>query len=458
MGTEVVQEDKEPKGAKEGFSPSVRVIDALLITVGVLITVVGIIALLTLLNARTSTAHLRDRYEDCVDATTDLALSCYDLTAYARIFVLTGNQEYFDRYYNEYFYVKRREYAVETLKRSGVGTDATQLLIDAYKTSGELIAVELHAMAVVANSLELDPMPKVLAEVNLTPEESKATPTEARELGEEMLFSVDYDALRSKFNNQIDGCAKALKTEMRSNRAKTVATEEHQQTTLLGVLGSLLLLLAVVGLVNRRLVLLPLRNIERHIQNDEPFDIEGSREIRKVADAYNTLYEQNKTRTLLLERMAQTDPLTGLYNRGSFDQLLSQFTSDMALLAVDVDLFKEINDQYGHEVGDRVLQKVAFELRRAFDSEDYCCRIGGDEFAVVVVDSGRESRLEITTLLKGVCENLRDGSGETPAVTLSIGIAFGSDVPEGVTVYHAADKALYAAKRNGRNQYAFFEG
>jgi PleD family two-component response regulator len=57
-----------------------------------------------------------------------------------------------------------------------------------------------------------------------------------------------------------------------------------------------------------------------------------------------------------------------------------------------------------------------------------------------------------------VGENLRDGSGETAAVTLSIGIAFGSDVAEGVTVYHAADKALYAAKRNGRNQYAIYEG
>ena len=454
----MVQRDKESKDAQEGFSPSVRVIDALLVTVGMLMTVAGIIALLTLLNARTSTADLRDRYEDCVDATTDLALSCYDLTSYARIFVLTGNEEYFDRYYNEYFRVKRREYAVETLKRSGVGSDATQLLIDAYRTSGELIATELHAMAVVAHSLDLDPMPQVLTEVNLTPKESKAGPVEARDLGEELLFSADYDALRSKLNNQIDDCAKALKTEMRSERAKTVATEEQQQTTLLVVLGSLLLLLVVVGLTNRGLVLVPLRNIERRIQNDEPFDIEGSREIRKVARAYNTLYGENKNRTLLLERMAQTDPLTGLYNRGSFDQVLSQFTPDMALLAVDVDLFKEINDRYGHEVGDKVLQKVASELRRAFDDQDYCCRIGGDEFAVVVVDSGRESRLEITTLLKGVYENLRDGSGETPAVTLSIGIAFGSDVPEGVTVYHAADKALYAAKRNGRNQYAIYEG
>ena len=454
----MVQRDKESKDAQEGFSPSVRVIDALLVTVGMLMTVTGIIALLTLLNARTSTADLRDRYEDCVDATTDLALSCYDLTSYARIFVLTGNEEYFDRYYNEYFRVKRREYAVETLKRSGVGSDATQLLIDAYRTSGELIATELHAMAVVAHSLDLDPMPQVLAEVNLTPKELKAGPVEARDLGEKLLFSADYDALRSKLNNQIDDCAKALKTEMRSERAKTVATEERQQTTLLIVLGSLLLLLVVVGLTNRGLVLVPLRNIERRIQNDEPFDIEGSREIRKVARAYNTLYGENKNRTLLLERMAQTDPLTGLYNRGSFDQVLSQFTPDMALLAVDVDLFKEINDRYGHEVGDKVLQKVASELRRAFDDQDYCCRIGGDEFAVVVVDSGRESRIEITTLLKGVCENLRDGSGETPAVTLSIGIAFGSDVPEGVTVYHAADKALYAAKRNGRNQYAIYEG
>ena len=454
----MVQKDRESKDAEEGFSPSVRVIDALLISFGVLITVAGIVALLTLLNARTSTAQLRDRYEECVDATTDLALSSYDLTAFSRIFVLTSKPEYFERYYNEYYYVRRRERAVETLKRSGVGSQATQLLIDAYKASGQLIDIELRAMAIVANAIKLDPMPKALASVKLTPEELKASPAEARAMGEALLFSSDYDQLRSRVSEQIDACVVALKQEMRAERAKTVAIEERQQTILLVVLGSLLLLLSAVGLINRRLVLRPLRKIELHIQKDEPFEIRGAREIRKVALAYNKLYEENKSRTLLLEHMAQTDPLTGLFNRGSFDQLLSQFTEEMALLAVDIDLFKEINDRYGHEVGDEVLKKVASELKSAFEEEDYCCRIGGDEFAVVVSDATKESRVEIVALLERIYQNMRDGSNDMPAVTLSIGVAFGCDLPRDMNVYHAADKALYEAKRNGRNQFVFFDG
>jgi diguanylate cyclase (GGDEF)-like protein len=125
---------------------------------------------------------------------------------------------------------------------------------------------------------------------------------------------------------------------------------------------------------------------------------------------------------------------------------------------IDLNKFKQINDGNGHELGVEALVKVAGTILKSFRSQDHVCRIGGDEFAVVVVDARRESRLEINAHLAGVYEHLRDESGETPAVTLSVGIAFGSDVPEGVTVYHAADKALYAAKRNGRNQYAIYEG
>jgi len=132
-----------------------------------------------------------------------------------------------------------------------------------------------------------------------------------------------------------------------------------------------------------------------------------------------------------------------------------------AMMIVDVDNFKGINDTYGHEVGDKILKKVAGILSSAFRSGDYVFRIGGDEFVVLMLKMDPELKHVIKRKIAQVSEALEATDDDLPYVSLSIGIAFSSDVDEGEDVsagiFRKADLALYKVKEAGRNDYAFYD-
>ena len=112
-----------------------------------------------------------------------------------------------------------------------------------------------------------------------------------------------------------------------------------------------------------------------------------------------------------MKHQAEHDPLTELLNRRSFDKILKLYEEDessFALILADVDTFKSINDTCGHAAGDRILKKVAALLQSMFRSVDYVCRIGGDEFAIIMVDMTRELYYTITD--RGPCPRPAPGN------------------------------------------------
>jgi two-component system, cell cycle response regulator len=158
--------------------------------------------------------------------------------------------------------------------------------------------------------------------------------------------------------------------------------------------------------------------------------------------------------------MALTDPLTGLYNqryllrhlRGLLDGAAG---AEIALLMVDVDHFKAVNDGFGHAAGDKVLKSVAEALRgktRVFDS---VARYGGDEFVVVMPGTGPADAASAAERLRGAIEQISDPTAASamPRLSISIGVACsaGRDLPA-ETLLSEADHALYAAKHGGRNR------
>lgn len=164
----------------------------------------------------------------------------------------------------------------------------------------------------------------------------------------------------------------------------------------------------------------------------------------------------------LLNRFSYEDALTELHNRRYLDQMLShelargeRTQTEVALVICDIDHFKQLNDNYGHAAGDRVLQIVAQQLRHAFRSSDIICRYGGEEFVVVLPDTGLEdARLRAEQLRMGmaaksiVIEGDRIGS-----VTLSAGVSSGrAGTIDADTLLQQADQALYRAKQSGRNR------
>lgn len=142
-----------------------------------------------------------------------------------------------------------------------------------------------------------------------------------------------------------------------------------------------------------------------------------------------------------------------LLNRRSFDQILSLYEKDrssFALILADVDVFKQINDTCGHDTGDRILKRVAALLHTTFRSTDYVCRIGGDEFAVIMVDMSRELYYTITDKIAEINGLLAVPEDGLPAVSLSAGVAFSDENGFRGSLFRAADSALYTAKAHGR--------
>lgn len=158
-----------------------------------------------------------------------------------------------------------------------------------------------------------------------------------------------------------------------------------------------------------------------------------------------------------LRYLAETDVLTKLPNRRAFIERIaifySQYELTFSIAIIDIDYFKSINDQYGHQVGDEVLQEVAFRLRSSLRSDDLVARMGGEEFGVCFYDTNDTPTLE--TLRKVIAaEPFSTSEGEV-SVTVSIGAC--QVTPSGSTEYweedlRCADMALYRAKKEGRNR------
>lgn len=155
---------------------------------------------------------------------------------------------------------------------------------------------------------------------------------------------------------------------------------------------------------------------------------------------------------------ATHDSLTRVYNRAGYDLLLAGVPMNSTfMLLIDADNFKEVNDTYGHEIGDRVLQKITESIRSVFRAEDYICRIGGDEFVVFMVDTIESQQKLIGHKVHSINRKLSDTSDGLPAASVSVGVAFGGDAADQKEWFDQADKALYETKRSGRNGCTFYK-
>jgi diguanylate cyclase (GGDEF)-like protein len=162
------------------------------------------------------------------------------------------------------------------------------------------------------------------------------------------------------------------------------------------------------------------------------------------------------------QHRANHDMLTGLANRALFDEILGHHlaicrrtNADLAVIYIDLDGFKSVNDAHGHAAGDKVLCMVAARLRDAIRESDLAARLGGDEFALIVAGAGLESAQALALKLMDRLSALYPVGTLRLEVSASIGIAC---YPESGTVREAlslrADEAMYKAKAAGKRRYA----
>lgn len=177
-----------------------------------------------------------------------------------------------------------------------------------------------------------------------------------------------------------------------------------------------------------------------------------------VNDVDDTVSYEN-----ILKRTAQLDPLTGVYNRGELENRVKKLFVNKningALIILDVDYFKSINDTLGHITGDSVLKEIASTICAVFREDDIVARLGGDEFCIFTTMNNKELiEKRMTELNKRAYKTITTPSGKTVTSSVSIGVALcpshGTQFDE---LYLHADTALYNAKESGRNTWRIYE-
>ncbi len=188
---------------------------------------------------------------------------------------------------------------------------------------------------------------------------------------------------------------------------------------------------------------------------------QGGLDLVSAIAPYAALHLQHARQFGQLKMTAETDALTGLRNRRAFDSALhlessrfERYGRPISLLMIDVDHFKAINDQHGHEGGDHVLRELARVVQSCVRDVDTAARFGGEELAVLLPETQRAAAAEVAERIRHSVDNLVvSWAGRTVPVTVSVGVASAPErVKEAGRLLATADEALYTAKKTGRNR------
>lgn len=436
---------------------SVRTINAICIVLAAVVAIFAITSINEAIEADRESDTANEAYIECHTAANNLKSASDYLTYQSRTFVATGHVTYLEKYLKEYSVTDSRDEAVAVVEKYFKDQGSSRALHHALDLSNELAATELYAMRLEAEAIDLTPMPEELLTIQMDSADSALSKEEKHEKAQSMLLSDDYDDMKRKINDSTTECFDDLILELGDAQAKSNDQLNRQLNRMNVFTMSLVFIILISIICMVFFVLSPLRSYTRDIERDKLLKPVGAYELKYLAKSYNHMYKLNRERTEELEQAAEVDALTGLLNRGAYDELMAQEPEEVALVLVDVDHFKDYNDTYGHEVGDQVLKKVADVLKHSFRTTDYVCRLGGDEFVVLVTHITPENSAALAGKVALVAEKLSYGGPDLPPITLSVGIAFDGEIGSCDSLFAAADKALYHVKSHGRNNHAFYQ-
>ena len=378
------------------------------------------------------------------------------LTEKVQRFSVLGDRRFLEEYFEEAFVANHREEAIATMAE-GTGTQAAlEKLQTAMASSVELMDREYYAMQLVIEAQGYTEYPEVLHSVTLSDEDMALSPSEKMLRAAQMVHDDEYyeqkDRIRENMRASLD------ELEQMAYDTDASALESLRDELLL---VRVIIILQTIGILvmvwlTARLGIHPVLNAVERIKEDSPIPEVGANEFRYLARTYNKMYEVYKKSLASLNFKASHDELTGAYNRAGYDLLLSSIDlGSTYMMLVDVDNFKTINDTYGHEVGDKVLTKLVQVLKKNFRSDDYICRIGGDEFVVFMVHSSEMQHNQVASKIKAINKELNEPEDGLPPVTISVGITHGTEATDAVDLFEKTDAAMYQAKKNGKRTYRF---
>lgn len=210
-------------------------------------------------------------------------------------------------------------------------------------------------------------------------------------------------------------------------------------------------------------------NLQHRLRIQTKDEIEAlANEFNRMVEAISNMKSELDKKVELTHLLAITDPLTGLYNRRFFmDKLREEtkrnerFNHPLSIILIDIDNFKLYNDTNGHLKGDELLRSFGGILKKQVRSVDFICRIGGEEFMVILPETDYTTGLRIAEGLRKAVENYSFPNGDSqPGGSLTISLGVASSIKgekDPLKLIKTADDALYQAKRNGRNKIGIIE-
>lgn len=403
-----------------------------------------------------------DDFATCTQTENSFISASDYLTEQVRLYTVTGQREYVDNYFQEALETRRRETAIENLSHYDLDAETITALQTALDRSNALMEREVYAIRLTAAALGQDAaaFPQAVRETALTDEDRLLTPDEMGEKARGMVFGATYQAAKGQIKSDMDYSLTSLNSTIQNRMENGYAGFQGAMQRHRILIGIHFAAMLAGFLFTILLVALPMASYVRRIKAGEPLRVVGAYECKCLAHTCNVMFAQNAAQEDQLRHQAEHDALTGLLNRGAFDaleQTLSQESRPVGLLIVDVDKFKQVNDGYGHEAGDKVLKKVAGLLAENFQSIGKPARIGGDEFAVILTDAGQGEEDKILAKIHAINETLTHPAEGFPVVSLSVGGAFSEDGFSD-SLYKRADLALYEVKEHGRCGCRFYAG
>lgn len=383
------------------------------------------------------------------------------LTEEVRSFSVTADRVHLNNYFEEATVTKQRDTALETIKEHLEGTEACEHLERAMEKSVELMEREYYSMRLTVESKGYDLLtfPEEIQNVKLSGEDAALSSEEKFALAESMVFDDTYRDYKNEIYKEIRLCVGALADYTEEN----ISGEFDNLSILLVVqqvltIGLIIVIVIVIILTSVQ-VISPLIKAIPRIKQEKPLPVRGAYEYKYLAKTYNKMFDANQAQKRKLTHAATHDALTGVFNRAGYDKIISSIYNDnYAVLMIDIDNFKSINDTYGHTEGDRALNAVVSEIKKIFRVDDNICRIGGDEFVVFMyhITNRAETKTMIRNKIHIINESLKKLEGYA-TVSISAGAAFAHDDEDPEEVVKNADVALYDVKEHGKHDCRFFE-
>ena len=380
------------------------------------------------------------------------------LTENVQRFTLKGDRQFLDAYFKEAFETNHREDAISKMSSEAGNSSASKSLQTAMVHSLRLMELEYYAMRLVIEAKGFTDYPEVLDTVILSEEDLALDNDGKLRKATETVLGDNYYMIKNIIRANMQKSLDELE-EMAYSFDDSAMKELRDELTMIRT-AILLQTLGIVFMVwlTSKLGIHPVLNAVDRIKEDSPIPEVGANEFRYLARTYNRMYEVYKRSLEHLNFKASHDELTGAYNRSGYDLLFSSIELESTyMVMIDVDNFKSINDTYGHETGDKVLIKIVQTLRNNFRSDDYICRIGGDEFVVFMVHAEKNQRDLIAEKIDRINGELKKTDDGLPKTSISVGIVHGSDATDTRNLFAKTDEAMYLAKQSGKSTYRFVE-